>query len=800
MLSGNIYNNSNPINYMNIIQKPQQQQQLPIAYHHLHKYYNKNNFIFLTPSPQALMPSLDNNNNFKLFNNKVKQSNGVGTQYNSPQILNNHGTAFKNSNKVKDLIAKHNNAAHTIPLKEEKVIEIDRKNAKFLSPRTTADRVSLLPIAQVSKEKQQWSSTPIKTKKDAEPVIATSSPTTASNIPISKIGVYNKKPRFKTMHVEPNIVREAAAKNIEKEKNIEKTASLVKTTIKKNTSTNDSDYSTLEDESKKTNLSDKNESKNYYNNSNNNKNNSNNNNNKGSNKVYDSSNSFKSSINSFISNFSLSNEKHQQKQKDLSLENNALSSVDEKKLLEQQQQQKDESIAEKEEAEKQQQNIQVKNLTVNQAILSTSDYSSFNSQLSNNCSKLATNTHEIEKSNVTPKSKIEETVKKELKQEIPKINFGNNKNFNENDYKKYIDNFNLNGNKDHAARGRNKISNGIQPMTFKSPIRMIRLNNLIKTRQSSNPPSITRGNDQLELINNNNREIIFHQNPKTEKEDLKSTNGEYNRKVSFIPNGNNATVAVKSSNNKEQETKIQDNVIRLLPKDPKNMINKAKVVKLQDKALKVHQLPPPPPTMTAGTNKTKDTTEKIEINNAIKHASLSPQKCEELLVEIQHDLKPKMSQTHDNLLQKDIKLLLDDKKQTTKSDPIEITKQVIEAVPIKKAETNNQQENSQFGELMLPLSLIKNIEKNIEKNINEKSQQKEEAKVIQQKIGTLYAPRRKHRHSVLGQEYIKPIGSAETTFSTTEENNHNTNEYMNKVNLPNIDGIDYYYRNKNDNK
>ena len=101
---------------------------------------------------------------------------------------------------------------------------------------------------------------------------------------------------------------------------------------------------------------------------------------------------------------------------------------------------------------------------------------------------------------------------------------------------------------------------------------------------------------------------------------------------------------------------------------------------------------------------------------------------------------------------------------------------------------------------MLPLSLIKNIEKNIEKNINEKSQQKEEAKVIQQKIGTLYAPRRKHRHSVLGQEYIKPIGSAETTFSTTEENNHNTNEYMNKVNLPNIDGIDYYYRNKNDNK
>ena len=860
MLSGNIYNNQNQINYhLNI-------KQHPIAYHHLHKYY-----ILGSPQPQiALMPSLDINNNLKHINKKPV-SNGTNQQQQSQKLtnINNQQNIYssklqplKNVTKVKDLIAKHNlqtKDEKSQPVEfeakrpdkkpnavNEQTIENPKLESKLIQPKIIIDkkRASSPTTVKASLTNGQVKhvSTLEATEKNKIPTPETT--TAKPSLQAPRIHVYtgnNKKPRFKTMYVEPSVVREAANINEATKNNFKATPnSLTKVNLVeiKHTSTNDSDYSTLatDDSKREDNLSNKHKSntindyltaekeiKSFYNNLNQAI--------KGSNKTYDSSNSFKSSMNSFVSNFS--NEKQQQK---VTVENNSLI-MNDKKL----------NHDEKKQNNRNEDLLELKNLTTNQAILSTSDYSSFNSQLSNNFSKLNANLLERKVATPTITSTVITTTKNPSPpplqtksnpiNEINKQNLkpttvdNNNKNFNESDYRKYFDN--LVSNKEAVARGRNKTINVVHPVSFKSPVRMIRINynnnnntnNGIKTRQTSNPPTVSRIQDskKQETTNENsvNRDAIFHQTLKVENEINE-------RKISLISTGMNNTKTETTSSNQE---KLQ-NFIRLFPKDGKNIITKTKFVKLAENGNgnKLQQFPPPPPTLTPQANFTskdktsdKSNSDNVEILDirTNKHVSISPFKRDKLVLSKAELTKPNVPT--ENLSKKDHTRILEYETPETQKKQAHTQKQENQVERVATAKVTNTikmisdldpKEDEQFGDFKLPLSLIKNIEKNImEKNIEKafeqaiKSQELEQQQkqpvidpnLVQQKVGTLYAPKRKPRNGVINHDYVKTVDSTET-FSTTEDTTAITNNYMNKVNLPNIDGIDYYYRNKNDNK
>ena len=845
MLSGNIYNNPNQVNFhLNI------KQQQPIAYHHLHKYYNH---YILAPPPQLLMPSLDNNNLKLASKAKPVPTAGINQQQsqkpvNGNNIFNSKLQPLKNFTKVKELIARHNSQT-----KEEKlqVSEIDIKKQekksnvtqeqveyihsrqnenKLIAPKYINDKPTSLPVPiskgllNGSKDKMMKPST-IDTEmrnrvSNPEPSI------TKPTLQAPRIHVYagiNKKPRFKTMHVEPSVVREAAIKVDAAKADIKITAapnSLTKVNVKQ-ISANDSDYSTqATDESKKdpTSASDEHKSdtiddyliaereiKNFYSNLNQITT-------KSTNKTYDSSNSFKSSMNSFVSNFS-----HEKQQQKIKIENSSLI-IGEEKLTNQEKQQQ---IKNEEQSE-------IKTLMANQAIHSTSDYSSFNSQLSNNFSKVNANVHE--KKSVTPtlapttvismtvktpspsplQNKFNKHTNDTNKQTLRPTSIDiNNKNFNDSDYKKYFDN--LISNKDASAgnRGR-KTGQVVAPISFKSPVRMIRLNfNSNKTnnvdgarsRQSSNPPLVSRTQENKTDTEKTNREIVYQQNLKTENEIN-------DRKINFITNNNTKQETTANSSNQD---KLQ-NIIKLLPKEGKNLIAKTKFVKLAEKGIKSHQLPPPPPTVQVNSNnasKSKDNGETFDAQTT-KRISLSPLKRETLVLSNEL-LKANMST--DNLSRKEDKIVenkgvVEKEQQQEKVESVNLTSTVMPDITALQHTTCD----TEYGEFKLPISLIKNIEQNIiEKNIerafeNAKRSQEEQLQkqsavdpnLVQQKIGTLYAPKRKQRNGLANYDYIKTVNSTDATFSTTED--ANSNSYMNKVNLPNIDGIDYYYRNKNDNK
>lgn len=837
MLTSNIYSNQNPINYhLNI-------KQHPIAYHHLHKYY------ILSPQHQlTFMPSIDNNNNNIKYTNKKSSSNQQQSQKlanvnNQQNIYSSKLQPLKNVTKVKDLIAKHNSQN-----KEEKpqTVEIETKRQEkklntfneqneysYLKPAENPKLESKLIQPKIIIDKQRASSPHAKngSVKNVSSIIESEKnrvpnpdPSTKPSLQTPRIHVYsgnNKKPRFKTMHIEPSVVREAATK-IEATKTNFKTTqnSLTKVNLVeiKHASTNDSDYSTLATDSKKEdNSSNKNKSdtindyliaekeiKDFYNNLNQAI--------KSSNKTYDSSNSFKSSMNSFVSNFS--NEKQQK----LTVENNSLI-INAKKL----------NDDEKNETCRNGEQLGLKNLKTNQAILSTSDYSSFNSQLSNNFTKLNTNLLERKLATPTITSAVITSTKNpsppplqtkpnpinETNKQNLKALDNNNKNFNESDYRKYFDN--LVSNKDAAVRGRNRTGHIVHPVSFKSPVRMIRINynnNGIKTRQSSNPPVASRIQDSKKQDNTNenpiNRDIVFQQ-----------PNENNERKISLISTGINNTKKETTASNQD---KLQ-NIMKLFPKDGKNIITKTKFVKLAENGMKVQQLPPPPPTLTPQVNvtlKDKKNDKLNEKSNDIgeildlrtnKHISISPIKHDKLVLsttELAKDNAP----TNENFLNKDYKIIENEILETQQKTQTKQHEQPVERVATAKVTDVDHKEDLQFGDFKLPLSLIKNIEKNImEKNIEKafeqakKSQELEQQQkqpvidpnLVQQKIGTLYAPKRKQLNGVISHDYVKTVESVET-FSTTEDNNTNSNNYMNKVNLPNIDGIDYYYRSKNDNK
>jgi hypothetical protein len=214
-----------------------------------------------------------------------------------------------------------------------------------------------------------------------------------------------------------------------------------------------------------------------------------------------------------------------------------------------------------------------------------------------------------------------------------------------------------------------------------------------------------------------------------------------------------------------------------------------------DKSIKIHHgIPPPPVVVSKPPN-------VLQLRS--KHISISPTKRKSLFENEKLKLMTNRSTSNQvqdvNKYDKFKEDLLDG--QSRKKNDILETERLIKQIEQKSAElqqntyanTPKVDPKANQPESQQPYHDLKNSCEKKPKTIP----------FYQQKYGTLQAPNRRMRHSIFNQGAMQmirriPYDSYDKSYSIIEETGNNP--FNNKTNLPNLNGVDYYYKSRNENK